>query len=61
MIVFSQDEFQRVNVDAVFVCTARCFLHVMVLVNIPIDCFDMKEPMHRSVKEVKNNEKDGNW
>ncbi len=45
MIVFTQDVFDRMNVDSIFIGTAGCLLCVMVFVDVTVDGFDMECPM----------------
>ena len=61
MVVFSQNVFDGMHVDGIFVGTAGCLLGVVVLVNVSVDGFDVQEPMQAGVKEIKYQEENGNW
>jgi hypothetical protein len=59
MIVFTQEEFYRMNIDGIHVGSGGCLLVVMVFVNVGVHGRNVKYSMEDGIEKVVNKEQDG--
>ena len=61
MVVFSQKEFNGVDIDRIGIGSRWGLLPMMMFVNVAINSLDVKCPMKEGIKKVINNEKGNDW
>jgi hypothetical protein len=52
VIVFAQEEFERVYVDGIDIGATRSLLVMVMFVNVAVDAFNVQEPVQNGVEKV---------